>query len=60
MAITGFYAVICSDYYDVKAMLQSDELIEKYLFKFIDDSSYSELKSAFSCGVAALNRLNME
>lgn len=50
MDLNAFYAAIGGDYNDVKARLQSDELIEKFLFRFIDDPSYSELKSALSCG----------
>ena len=50
MNLKEFYAAIGGDYADVIKRLQCESLIEQFLYKFIDDPSYGELKNALALG----------
>lgn len=46
MTIVEFYARIGGDYENVKSRLCSDEIIERFVRKFLTDNSYEELITA--------------
>ena len=45
MDLKEFYNKIDGDYEGTKSRLMKDELIKKFILKFLDDRSYQELKS---------------
>ncbi len=46
MSISEFYEKINGDYEGMKGRLQSDDLIKRFVLKFVDEKSYSELVEA--------------
>lgn len=50
MTITEFYEITGSNYADVKQRLMRDELITKFVKKFIDDNSYQQLCEGHTLG----------
>lgn len=50
MSIKDFFEAVGGDYETVISRLPSDELIKKFVRKFLDDPSFSNLKNAFGNG----------
>ena len=50
MKIEAFYQSVGGDYREVSARLQSDALIGKFLLKFPQDPSYTDLQKARAAG----------
>lgn len=50
MTVKELYAQIEGDYEDASERLMNDELISKFVLKFLNDKSYADLKAAVANG----------
>lgn len=50
MTLKEFYAATGGDYEDVLARLMNEQLVKKFLFKFLDDGNYETLMTSLKTG----------
>lgn len=53
MDLKACYAAMSGDYDDVMGRLRNERIVQKFLFKFLEDGSYALLTSSVAAGDAA-------